>query len=50
MEFLEKFSRKDVSRKDLLPADYTGYSDAKQAQYVISGVKFEDLYKTGVTV
>lgn len=33
-----------------LPDDYMGYSDAKGRQYIISGVKFEDLYTEGVTL
>ncbi len=48
---LEQFERKFFKKEDfVLPSDYCGYSDAEYAQYVISGVKFEDLYTEEVTL
>jgi hypothetical protein len=50
-EGLERFEKvNEILNRFTLPNDYNGYSDAKGMQYIISGVKFEDLYEEGVTL
>lgn len=48
---LERFEKtNEILNRFLWPYDYVGYSDARDMQYIISGVRFEDLYTERVTL